>query len=168
MRAMEALGLAWDKVDLETGKIMLGQRDTKTKQLRRPKLSSRALQALHALPRHPTSPWVFCHTGGRFDGQQWPYRTVYKWYQRAVRAAGLKGVGGERVWLHSLRHTFVKDSRARGIDPRVSMLMTGHRTMSAFTRYGFINEKETEDAWDKVDRSIKSGRTARRAAGGAR
>jgi integrase len=68
-----------------------------------------------------------------------------------VATAGLEGVAGEKVVLHTLRHSFVAKARKRGIPDRVVMGITGHRSRSAFDRYGHIDDAELAAAARRIE-----------------
>jgi integrase len=148
-RRMEILGLRHDQVDLRTGVITIPADLTKTGRPRKIRLTRRALAAVKGLPRRAPSPFVFTAPTGR----PWNPRYVYRLYQRAVAAAGLEGVAGEPVVLHTLRHSFVAKARRRGISERVVMGITGHRSRSAFDRYGAIDDSELAAAARRIEGS---------------
>jgi integrase len=133
-RRSEVLRLKWEQIDAEKRCLRLTAKDTKNKRPRRPHLTKRALDALLAFPRrHPTSPYVFA---SRETGEVISVRNVYRDYEMCVARAGLWGVNGETICLHSLRHAFIAKARRLHMPERVVMAQTGHLTRCAFDRYG--------------------------------
>jgi integrase/recombinase XerD len=93
LRREEQFGLSWDKIDLQTGEILLGT-NTKSGKPRRVPLLPRAAQILAHLPRHIRSRYVFCHHNGK------RYVHMNKGMKAARRRAGLRALR----W-HDLRRT---------------------------------------------------------------
>ncbi len=164
MRAMECMQLQRALLNFQTGEYELRADDTKTGKARDIMLSPRALEAVAALPVHPTSPFLFCHVGDRFDGQPWNYRRIYKWFKRAIEVAGLKGAEGEAIWLHTLRSSFVRVVVVEeNTNQRMSMRFAGHTTAAAHERYGFANKNDTRQAWTELHASRAAKRELRAA-----
>jgi len=133
MRRMEVLRLRWDQVDERNACIHLSGEDTKNGRARHPHLTQRALEALRSLPRVKGSPYVFA---SRATGKPHNARYTYDRYERAVALAGIRGVNGEAVTMHSLRHAFIAKARKLQLPERTVMSQTGHLTRSAYDRYG--------------------------------
>jgi integrase len=149
-RRMEVLRLRHDQLDLKAGVITLPADATKTGRPRRVRLTRRAAAAIRTLPKH--GPLVFTPARGK------PYcpRHFYRLFQAAIARAGLEGVAGEPIVLHSLRHSFVAKARRQGIPERVVMQMTGHTTRSAFDRYGgSIGEDEVDAAIASMEKATR-------------
>jgi integrase len=133
-RRSEVLRLKWEQIDAENKCLRLSGKDTKNKRPRRPHLTKRALDALLAFPRrHPTSSYVFAN---RDTGEAISVRNVYRDFELCVARSGLKGVNGESICMHSLRHAFIAKARRLHMPERVVMAQTGHLTRCAFDRYG--------------------------------
>ena len=139
MRRGELLRLRWEQVDLRVGTIVIGK--TKTGYPRTVYLTDRAKTELAAL-RHTESVYVFANPK---TGRPW-YDLKKKW-QRARKAAGLAG-----VWFHDTRRSFITNARRRGVSESVVMLMSGHRTRSAFDRYNVRSEVDVRLAVELIER----------------
>jgi integrase len=59
-----------------------------------------------------------------------PVKSIKTTFRAALEKAKI-----EDFRLHDLRHTFVTNARKAGVDRTVIMKLTGHRTLSMFTRY---------------------------------
>jgi integrase len=102
MRKMEVIGLRRDQVIRKpngSAIVELTADGTKTKRARRPRLTKRALGALDALPNY--GPYYF----SRPDGKRYNDRYLYELYESIVHVSGLKGVNGESITFHTLRHS---------------------------------------------------------------
>ncbi len=135
MRRGEIENLKWDRVDLEAGFINLRPEDTKTEEGRRVPMPSHLLKKYRALRNSEASQTVHINTGAyvfRREIKGVLKRTGHTKhsFDNACRKAGL-----EDFHFHDLRHTFVTRMRDKSVPDRVIMAITGHRTMSTFTRY---------------------------------
>lgn len=158
MRRGEVLDLRWDQVDLRTGRVTLGVQDTKTRRGRQPRFTNRVIEAVRRLPKHISSPYVFPNPK---TGRPYDTTTIYDRFQIAVEAAGLTGSGGEGVWLHDMRRSFVTQSRRRGVPERVIMTMTGHKTRAVFDRYNVVEDGDVDRALEQIERGIGAEMTGR-------
>jgi integrase len=148
MRRGEVLNLRHEQIDEAHSCIRLGAGQTKNGRPRVVRLSTRALAALKSVPRIEGAPHVFCvGASNAMCHRPWarhlPHperlynvRHVYGLYKDAVDAAGLKGVNGEEITMHCLRHSFIAKARRLRIPERVVMAQSGHLTRVAFDRYG--------------------------------
>jgi len=135
MRQGELVNLTWDRVDLTKGFISLRPEDTKTSEGRRVPLTPRAVKALAGLPRVDGCSLAFQRRGMRF-------RYDHKTFQRAKDRAGIQ----DEVVFHTLRHTFVTNSRRVGVPDVVIMKITGHRTHAVFRRYNTVEDQDLRAA----------------------
>lgn len=143
-RRSEVMGLRWDQLD---GDYLIFPR-TKNREPRRAKLAPRAREALGALPRLASVPWVFVNWRTL---RAYSKRYLSRLFEKLVAASGLKGVNGERVTPHKIRHGFVyRCRRTLKLPDKTIQRMGGWKTDSAFKRYGITDEAETEEGWDLV------------------
>lgn len=122
------------------------------------RLTSRVIETVRRLPKHISSPYVVPNPK---TARPYDTTTIYDRFQIAVEAAGLKGSGGEGVWLHDLRRSFVTQSRRRGVPERVIMTMTGHKTRAVFVRYNVVDDGDVDRALDQIERGIAAEMTGR-------
>lgn len=121
LRIGEVLGIQWNHINFETGRLTLPE--TKTGR-RVHDLPAPALALLADLPRFST--WVFTSTGRAAI----IYRTVRKHFALIVAAAGI-----EDVRLHDLRRTVMTQAAASGIGSHVLRDLLGHKTTAMADRY---------------------------------
>jgi integrase len=53
--------------------------------------------------------------------------------------------------FHDLRHTFTTNVRRAGVDKTVIMKLTGHKTLSMFTRYNTVDEADAKQALNLME-----------------
>jgi integrase len=128
--------------------VRLNPGTTKNDEGRIAYLSSDLLGALHvqlALTKeleHSAGiiiPWVF-HRKGRSQ-----IRGFRKVWTKACRRAGVPG-----MVFHDLRRTAIRNMLRAGVNERVAMKISGHRTRSVFERYNIVSEADLKDAAKKV------------------
>ena len=153
MRFHEAVNLRRNQLARrpEGGAIVeLSGDQTKTGKARRVCLTKRATDALGTLPDR--GPYFFAK---RTTGQPYSYSFFQKMYQLAADTCGIQCAPGERITLHSLRHSALYRMRAifRWPTSRIK-LQSGHTTDSAFQRYGLIDVAEMETSMAEMDRML--------------
>ena len=142
MRAGEIFGLTWDRVNMKEGYFNLTQKDTKTGEARYVYFSSPVREILERLRkvRQLSHRCVFTYKGN-------PLRSIKYSLDKALERAGIKN-----FTLHDLRHTYVSNARRAGIDRVVIMKLTGHKTLSMFTRYNTVDQADAKEAMRRLDR----------------
>jgi integrase len=103
--------------------------DTKTGDTRQVPLSTAAIAALSALPRHFKNSRVFW-TWARADSLQNAWR-------RAVKAAGI-----DDLRFHDLRHEAVSRLFELGLNPMEVAAISGHKTLQMLKRYTHLRAAE--------------------------
>lgn len=88
--------------------------------------------------------WVF-HRNGKH------IRSLRRSWKSACKAAGCPG----RI-PHDFRRTAVRNLVRAGIQERVAMTMTGHKTGSVFERYNIASEGDLLDAAKRLDAAAKN------------
>ena len=121
LRIGEVLGIQWNHIDFETGRLTLPE--TKTGR-RGHDLPAPALALLAELPRFST--WVFTTTGTAPT----TYRTVRTHFAKIAAAAGI-----EEVKLHDLRRTVMTRAAASGVSTHILRDLLGHETTEMADRY---------------------------------
>lgn len=121
-RISEALSIRWDRITLDGATTVIGK-GNKPRVIGFP---SEALEAMAALDRHPSCPFVFVNwrTGKPYDQS-----TVRAWFQTAVQAAGLESVkarGDFRLVPHIMRHSAASMADSRGAPLQWIQNMLGH------------------------------------------
>ena len=121
LRISEVLGMKWEHIDFETGRVVLPE--TKTGR-RSHDLPSAALAILSDVPR--INGWVFASR----EGSHVVYKTIRSVFARAARQAGVPDVR-----LHDLRRTVMTQAAMAGVGVHVLRDLLGHRTTAMADRY---------------------------------
>ena len=124
-RISELLNLRWD--DIRPDEMVLHLTDTKVGFSRRV-VSAEALALLQSVERVPGSPWVF--RSAQSAARHLAYDTIRKAFDRIAASAGVKA-----CTLHTVRHWFATATANSVSNPRVGMLLTGHRSTQAYLGY---------------------------------
>jgi integrase len=145
----EVLTLQWKNVDFVAGVVTLDVGTTKNKDGRTyPIAAHPELRALLEEQRRYTDeqqaateriiPLVL-HRAGR------PIRDFRSVWRSATVAAGCPG----RI-VHDLRRTAVRDLERAGVSRSVAMRLTGHKTMSVYSRYAIVSPADLAEGVAKV------------------
>ena len=124
MRIGEVLGMAWEHVQFETGRVILP--DTKTGRRIQP-LPRAVLELLGKLPRIAGNPWVFA---GAKRGTAVGYKLTRDVFAKAVEGAGLADVR-----LHDLRRSLATRLAGAGVNSYILRDVLGHKTLAMSNRY---------------------------------
>lgn len=133
LRVSELLHLTAGDIDSE--RMVVVVRDTKTRHDRLVPLSARMLDALRAYwrARRPAGPWLF---PGKTPGAPLTRAAVNMVLRKAAARAGLT----KRMHPHILRHAFATHMLELGTDLRTVQLLLGHRSIRSTTRYTHLTE----------------------------
>jgi integrase len=72
-----------------------------------------------------------------------------KTWKTACRKAGIEAGKGGRIF-HDLRRTGVRNLRRAGVDRKIAMAISGHRTEAVFERYNIDTDGDLRDAVGKL------------------
>lgn len=141
MRAGEISCLTWDRVNMKEEYFNLTPRDTKTGEARHVYFNKEVKNVLDRLKkiRHLSHQFVFTYKGN-------PIKSIKYSLTKALERMGINDFR-----FHDLRHTFVSNARKAGVDRSVIMKLTGHRTLSMFTRYNTVDQADAKDAMKKLE-----------------
>lgn len=142
----EVLPLEWRQVDLDEGEIHIKTKNYPEGRVVRFGTDVRALllaqkAATEALQRARTKtiPRVFHR-----DGQ--PITSFYKAWHAACRKAGLPD-----LIPHDMRRSAARNMIRRGIRQQVARDLIGHKTDAMFNRYNISDQRDQQDAADRLD-----------------
>ena len=93
------------------------------------------------------SPLVFFRLKGR--GEPKPGGPV-KQFRKAWKAA-CEAAGKPEALFHDFRRTAVRNMIRAGVDRKVAMMISGHKTESVFNRYNITDDRDLEEAIRKTD-----------------
>jgi integrase len=133
MRSGELLAMRWEHLNFEKRTIFLP--DTKNGSPRTVPLSTRALGAIHSLPRS---------INGRLFSSG--YHSIHNAFQLAVTKA--QATQPDSVTLlrelrfHDLRHEAVTRLFEKGLNPIEVAMVSGHKTLSMLQRYTHLRSED--------------------------
>lgn len=144
-RVGEITGLTWNMVDLKQGVARLEAGTTKNGDGRTIYLDAELADVFREQFRNRQlgCPYVFHRRGakiGRFD----------KSWHRACKRAGVDG----RIF-HDLRRTAIRNMVRAGVNERVAMTISGHKTRSVFDRYNIVNDEDLRRASGQVSEFLR-------------
>jgi len=153
MRSGEIFGMTWDRVNMKEGYFNLTPKDTKTGQARHVYFSGQVREVLEQLgkARHMSHNFVFTYKGK-------PLKSIKTALGNALNEANIKDFR-----LHDFRHIFNTNARKAGVDRTVIMKLTGHKTLSMFTRYNTVDAADARQALDLMEgylKNVERGTTA--------
>lgn len=143
MRRDEFRCLEWSEVDMEQAKVDLPAERTKTRRARTIPLSDVALSVLRTVPRFPRSVYVFESPKGN---KAVPETTLHNWFEKARKAAGIRGPKGQPIWIHTLRKSFGTIQAMAGMPIYQLMEVMGHTDPNVHYEY----TRMSPDYYDSV------------------
>jgi integrase len=143
----------WEQVDFESGMIRLTVGQTKSKKARTLPIYGDMERWLRMQQESAKgSRWVF------HGAQKKPVSSkLYGWTEACERA------GLPELKFHDLRRSAVRNMKRAGVQDKVAMEISGHRTRSIFDRYNIVDEGDLGNAAQKLEQYSKQ-RKAERAA----
>lgn len=126
MRKSEILTLKWQNINFQHDVIYL--LETKNGERREVIMNETVKKALIAVPKHPNSPYVFCHTNGKL------YYNVRKCFDAALKKCDIMDFK-----FHDLRHTFASQLVMAGIDLKTVQELLGHKSIEMTMRYSHLS-----------------------------
>ncbi|MBA5868381.1 MAG: tyrosine-type recombinase/integrase [Nitrospira sp. CR1.3] len=154
MRLEEILGLTWDRVDLEKGRIFLPGSLTKNGESREVPLTpllKRSLQHLQEQDRVVRIGGLVFHK----DGTRLNH--TYRVVQELCREQKI-----EDFVFHDLRHCAVTNLADAGVDVETIMKIVGHSSVEMFLRYRTVKAEKLDAAMSRLNTLITRRQTAAR------
>ena len=153
-RSEEILGLTWDRVDLEKGRIFLPGALTKNGQDREVPLTPLLKRALQQLRERGgvtrISGLVF-----QKDGRKLSH--TYRIVQELCREQEI-----EDFVFHDLRHCAVTNLADAGVDTETIMKIVGHSSVEMFLRYRTVKAEQLDAAMSRLNTLITRRQNAAR------
>ncbi len=161
LRRGELLGLRWENVDLENGKIRVEEMFQRVKKqditkppksnagVREVPLLHEAIRILKSLRKRNPHDLVFCKPdGSRYD----PSYVTHKFSEIAAKA-------GFRMRLHDERHTFATLLQASGVDLKTVQAILGHEEYTTTADgYTQVLEEVKRNAVKALGRTVRNAR----------
>lgn len=153
-RKNELRRIQWTQVDSESSVIRLAVSQTKGKKARVLPIYGDMSRWLESQRESAPAgnPWVF------HGERNHPISNHLNGWVEACERAGLAG-----LLFHDLRRSAVRNMKRAGIQDKVAMEISGHRTRSVFDRYNIVDEGDVANAAEKLEQYAKK-RKADRAA----
>ena len=155
MRRGEIMSLRWENIDLLNRQVRLNAGETKNGEGRVIPLGDDLIEVLKTQlhsrnTQFPDCPFVFFRTIWTKAKPVPSWLTIgdiRKAFEAACIAAGLTG-----TILHDLRRSAVRNMVRAGVQERVAMRISGHKTRSVFDRYNIVSEQDLTDAVRKLQK----------------
>ncbi len=149
VRLGEATQIVWEQVNLDEALIRLEGEQTKNSEPRTIPLPDVLIAMLKRLPKH----------GPVFDATN-----LRKVWHKACTDAGLgtltkvEGKPDPRyngLTIHDLRRSAIKNLMKAGVNEKVAMSISGHKTRDVFDRYHIVDTEDVVEAMRRVQRAAK-------------
>lgn len=159
LRHGEARALRWSDVDLDAGRFRVKESKSKAGR-RRLGLTPAWVERLHQHQAEQAEERAVAGERWREHllvfpsevGTMLAESNVTRTFKRILRRAGLDPA----IRIHDLRHTYITDLIAAGVDPRTAQGMAGHSSPSVtMGLYAHYRDDEAGEAAEKVERRRK-------------
>jgi integrase len=144
--------IRWEQVDFDSSVIRLPASQTKTKKPRTLPIYGDMRRWLEH--QRATCPadcvWVF------YGARNHPVDNHLSGWPEACERAGLPG-----LLFHDLRRSAVRNMKRAGIQDKVAMDISGHRTRSVFDRYNIVDEADLRGAGERLEEYAKQRKRER-------
>lgn len=98
-------------------------------------LSKMARKAIEQAPGWPIESTDYLFPNPLDPHNPIPNTTLWTWFDKARTASGVTGVGDEKIWLHTMRHSYGSDMSAMGATWQAVKAGGGWLTDAAASRY---------------------------------
>src|SRR5579875_742233 len=151
VRVGEAQKIEWSQVDLNKRQIVMLGEQTKSGQPRILPLPDELIEILQAVPEPDRKGRAFYQGSFR--------RSWARACERAGLGRRIKTSSGfpkyERLLVHDLRRSAVRNLREAGVAETTIMAISGHRTTEVFRRYSIVSAEDLHKAMRQVQGSSK-------------
>jgi integrase len=153
-RKGELLKIQWSQVDFEASVIRLTAGQTKGKKPRSLPIYGDMERWLRFQQKECPKECSFVFFGARNR----PVSAHLFGWAETCKEAGLPG-----LLFHDLRRSAVRNMKRAGVQDKVAMEISGHRTRSVFDRYNIVDEGDIGSAAEKLSQYFKQRKAARAA-----
>jgi len=140
MRREEIRTLKWRDVDFQRGFVTLYR--TKNGEIRNVPLNRTAKETLMSIPKHRSSPYIFCNSKGN----------LYNFRASFIKA--LENAEISNFKFHDLRHTAASYLAMAGVDLNTIREILGHKSISMVLRYAHLSKSHQANAVSILDRQM--------------
>jgi integrase len=145
-RKNELRRIQWPQVDFDAGLIRLPATQTKTKKPRTLPIYGDMWRCLEGLRATCPADCVWVFRGAR----KHPVDNHLNGWAEACERAGLSG-----LLFHDLRRSALRNMKRAGVQDKVAMEISGHRTRSVFDRYNIVDEADIRGAGELLEKYAK-------------
>lgn len=158
MRLNEVRHLRRDRIGKD-GVVELQAAQTKSRKRRMVALTPRALAAVAEIPAAIGSQHVFANPE---TGKLYGVSTIQSWFRAACIASGIDAYAadGEKVVIHTLRHSGASAADARGASPIAIKEALGHASLATTERY--LHRHRQDSAREMANLMAKGAEAERR------
>lgn len=162
-RKGELLGMRVRQIDLIERSISLNPGETKNEQGRQVEMTARVYELLASCAAGKSADaYLFTREKDRLGRRVKTGGRVASFsddWKQATEAAGVPG-----LLFHDLRRSAVRNMLRDGVPEEQAMLVSGHKTRSAFQRYNIVDQARMRETFRKMERgAVARGRQARQA-----
>jgi integrase len=155
-RRGEILNLTWDRVDLKEAVVRLEPGETKNDEARDLCLNKELLKEMRLLQskRRLGFPYVFHRDGHQIKDYRDAWRSACKRAGLQIRDQKTGKMKAAKLF-HDFRRTAVRNMVRVGVNERVVMVISGHKTRSVFDRYNIVNQNDLIEATQKQEEYLR-------------
>ena len=145
MRLGEAMQIEWSKVDLKSAVIRLEEDQTKNNEARTIPLPNVLVEMLRRI--EPKEGTVFDTTNLR---KAWHKACVSAGLGTLTEVEGKADPRYTELIIHDLRRSAIKNLMKAGVNEKLAMKISGHKTRAVFDRYHIVDTEDVMDAMRRV------------------
>lgn len=149
MRRGELLTMEWTDVNMDGGWMKVLAHKAKAGKERTVTLSVNARAVLEMIASDGINPYVFPHS--KDPRKHLAEGTLDDWWTAARDIAGIVGPKGQRIWLHTMRHSYATDYMTSGGNIEVLMNNCGWSGQAMARRYVNVGPRHHEQTRAIVD-----------------
>jgi len=150
VRLGEATQIEWSQVNLGEALIRLEGEQTKSGSPRTVPLPDVLAKMLKRLPREET---VFDATNLR---KEWHKACVAAGLGTLTKVEGKPDPRYDGLIIHDLRRSAIKNLMKVGVNEKVAMSISGHKTRDVFDRYHIVDTEDVVEAMQRVQRTAST------------
>lgn len=151
MRLGELRKLEWSWVDMEAGEIRIPRKNAKSKKPRTVPIYGDMVEALESQKSTRDEKWPACQWVFHYMGR--PIGATPKGWKKAVVKAGFPA-----LLRHDLRRSAIRNMERAGINRKMAMEISGHRTEAVFRRYDIVSTSDLASTKAKMTEFFREAR----------
>src|ERR1700731_1877849 len=153
VRLGEALEIEWRQVDLKAALIRLEEDQTKNSEARTIPLPDVLVEMLKQIK--PKEDKVFDGTNLR---KEWCKACVAAGLGTLTKVEGKADPRYTGLIIHDFRRSAIKNLMKAGVNEKVAMKISGHKTRAVFDRYHIVDTEDVVDAMRRVQAAVPASK----------